>query len=83
MHRCHTEQVVLGQVHIPLCVVGIGHVIYSIATVVRTTHPELWMLLTKTVVGFVKAVVLVWIQLDRNTVLLVPDRTSRCGIIRQ
>ena len=57
MKRCHTEHVVLGQVHIPLCVVGIGHVIYSIATVVRTTHPDLWMLLTKTVVGFVKTVV--------------------------
>ena len=82
MQRCHTDHVVLGQVHVPLCVVDIGDVIH-IATVVRTAHPQLRMLLTKTVVGFVKEVVLVWIQLQRDTVLLVPDRNRRCGIIRQ
>jgi hypothetical protein len=61
MKRCHTEHVVLVQVHIPLCVVEIGDVIYSIATVVRTEHPQLRILLTKTVVGFLEEVVLVWI----------------------
>ncbi len=81
MQRCHTDHVVLGQVHVPLCVVDIGDVIHSIATVVRTAHPQLRMLLTKTVVGFVLEVVLVWIQLQRDTVLLVPDRNRRCGII--
>ena len=55
--------------HIPLCVVGNGDVIYSIVTVVRTVHTQLRMILTKTVVGFVKEVVLVWIQLQCDTVL--------------
>jgi hypothetical protein len=41
------------------------------------------MLLTKTVVGFLEEVVLVWIQLQCDTVLLVPDRSRRCGIIHQ
>ena len=79
---CHTEYVVLGQVYIPVGVVGITDVIYIIVTVGRAAHPQLRKRLnqTLTVVGLVKNVVLVWIQLQRDTVLLVPDR-SRCGII--
>ena len=38
---------------------------------------------TQIVVGFVEEVVLVWIQLQCDTVLLVPDRSRRCGIIHQ
>ena len=34
-------------------------------------------------VGSVEHVVLVWIQLQCDTVLLVPDRSSRCDIIRK
>jgi hypothetical protein len=41
------------------------------------------MQLTKTVVGFLEEVVLVWIQLQSDTVLLVPDMSRRCGIIPQ
>ena len=41
------------------------------------------MLLTQTVEGFVEEVVLVWIQLQSDTVLLVPDRSRKCGIIHQ
>ena len=73
----------LGQVHIPVCVVAIVDFIYSIATLVRATHPQLRKRLSKTltVVGLVQEVVAVWIQLQSDTVLLVPDRSSRCGVI--
>ena len=83
--RTHTEHVVLGQVHTPLCVVDIDDVIYSIATVVRAAHPQLRKSLRKTltVVGSVEHVVLVWIQLQSDTVLLSPDRITRCVIMRQ
>ena len=83
MKWCHTEHVVLCQVNIPLCVVGIGDVIYNIASVVRTAHSQLKILLTKTVAGVVLSVVLVWIQLQRDTVHSVPDRSRRCGVIHQ
>ena len=73
IQRYHTEHVVLGQVHIPLCVVGIADVVYRITTVVRAAHPQLRKRLRKTLtpVGLVKHVLLVWIQLQSDTVLLV------------
>jgi hypothetical protein len=45
-------------------VVRIGDVIYIIASVLDTVHPQLRILLTKSVVTLVLPVVLVWIHLQ-------------------
>ncbi len=77
MKRCHTELVVLRQVHIPLSVVGIGDLIYIIPCVVDTAHPQMRILLTNRGEGLVLPVVLVWIQLQCDTINLVPVENLR------
>ena len=73
MKLLQPQNMVLGQMHIPLSVSEIGHVIHLHTIVVGTANPQCRIRFRQTQEGLVQSVLLVWIQLHRDAVLLVPD----------
>ena len=74
MNRFHVQSLVFGQMIIPLSVIRAGDVIHCHAIVVGTANPQCRIRFRQSPEGLLESVTLVWIQLHRDAVLLVPVR---------
>ena len=72
--RLHDQSVVVCQMNIPFSVIRAGDIIHCHTIVMVTGNPQCRIRFGESPEGCVHFVVLVWMQLHRDTVLLVPDR---------
>ncbi len=81
MKRLHVQRVLGGQMQIPLSFIRVGDVIHWHEIVVGTANPQCWIRFRQISEGWVQFVLLVWIQLHRDAILLVPLRYQWLGIL--